>query len=84
MKDETPDFTVERLGHCTIRSPLTDVPFVRDDDYALYHANVARIRLAFAVEPMHQSCCFQNDVIEEAISMPRPATALLSALTNAP
>ena len=44
MKDVVPDFTVDRLGECTVPSPVTDVPFVRDDDRALYGAHAARVR----------------------------------------
>jgi 6-phosphofructokinase 1 len=44
MKTEIPDFTVTRLGECTIQSPVTDVPFIRDDSHVLYHAHMERIR----------------------------------------
>ncbi len=53
MKCETPDFTISRLGECTIQSPVTDVPFVSDDSHVLYHAQMDRIRefLDKGIEP---------------------------------
>lgn len=53
MKNEIPDFTVSRLGECNIPSPVTDVPFVRDDGRVLYHAHMERIRefLDKGIEP---------------------------------
>ncbi len=55
MKNETPGFTISRLGECTIQSPVTDVPFVSDDGHVLYHAHMERIRefLDGGVEPPH-------------------------------
>ena len=55
MEKENPDFTVSRLGECGIPSPMTDVPFVRDDGHMLYHSHIGEIRefLDAGVEPPH-------------------------------
>ena len=42
MEKEIPDFTVSRLGDCG--TPVTDVPFVHDDEHVLYHSRIERIR----------------------------------------
>lgn len=47
MDKEIPDFTVPRLGDCSIPSPVTDVPFVKDDEQVLYHSHIERIREFF-------------------------------------
>ena len=44
MQKGIPDFTVSTLGDCGIPSPVTDVPFVRDDEHVLYHSHLERIR----------------------------------------
>lgn len=41
------DFAVSRLGETTIRSPLRDVRFVRDDDRILLSDRVERVRASW-------------------------------------
>jgi len=55
MEKEYPDFSVAKLGDCCIPSPVTDVPFVRDDEHVLYHSHIERIRefLDAGKEPPH-------------------------------
>ena len=38
------EFAVDRLGDCTIPSPLRRVRFVRDDESVLYHSSLAEIQ----------------------------------------
>ena len=49
------DFTVMKLGECTIPSPMSGVRFVRDDDHILYHSDIREIRqyIAAGKEPPH-------------------------------
>lgn len=44
MKREIPDFTVSRLGECSITSPMTDVPFVHDDGHVLFDSHLGKVR----------------------------------------
>jgi 6-phosphofructokinase 1 len=37
------DFTVSRLGECTIASPMPDVRFVRDEERLLYHSRIEEV-----------------------------------------
>jgi 6-phosphofructokinase 1 len=49
------DFTVMKLGECTIPSPMSGVRFVNDDDRIIYHSDMKEIRkyLADGKEPPH-------------------------------
>jgi 6-phosphofructokinase 1 len=44
MEKEYPDFSVSSLGECVIPSPVTDVPFIKDEEHVLYHSHLERIR----------------------------------------
>jgi 6-phosphofructokinase 1 len=44
MIDRDLDFSIRRLGECRVRSPLTGVRFVRDDERVLYHGWLEDIR----------------------------------------
>jgi hypothetical protein len=49
------DFTVMKLGECTIPSPMSGVRFVKEDDHILYHSDIREIRqyIAAGKEPPH-------------------------------
>jgi 6-phosphofructokinase 1 len=49
------DFTIMKLGECTIPSPMSGVRFVKDDDHILYHSDIREIRqyIAAGKEPPH-------------------------------
>jgi len=49
------DFTIMKLGECTIPSPMSGVRFVKEDDHILYHSDIREIRQYIAVgkEPPH-------------------------------
>jgi 6-phosphofructokinase 1 len=49
------NFTVMKLGECTIPSPMSGVRFVKEDDHILYHSDIREIRqyLAAGKEPPH-------------------------------
>ncbi len=38
MNEQTPDFTIERLGECRIPSPMRGVRFIGDGERILYHS----------------------------------------------
>lgn len=38
------DFSIARLGECRVRSPLSGVRFIRDDERVLYHARLEDLR----------------------------------------
>jgi len=44
------DFTVMKLGECTIPSPMSGVRFVRDDENVLYHSDIREIRQYIALD----------------------------------
>jgi 6-phosphofructokinase 1 len=49
------DFTVMKLGECTIPSPMSGVRFVKDGDSVLYHSDIREIRkyIDLRKEPPH-------------------------------
>jgi 6-phosphofructokinase 1 len=49
------DFTVMKLGECTIPSPMSGIRFVKEDDRILYHSDIRGIRqyIALGKEPPH-------------------------------
>jgi 6-phosphofructokinase 1 len=49
------DFTVMKLGECTIPSPMSGVRFVNDDDRIIYQSEIKEIRkyLVLGKEPPH-------------------------------
>ncbi len=44
MEKDNPDFTISGLGDCSIPSPVTDVPFIGDDEHVLYQSDLKKIR----------------------------------------
>lgn len=42
--EQAKDFMIQRLGDCTIPSPMTGVRFTDDDEHVLYHSNLEEIR----------------------------------------
>jgi 6-phosphofructokinase 1 len=44
MQEGKPDFTIFRLGECSIPSPMPSTHFVDDDDHVLYHNNLRKIQ----------------------------------------
>jgi hypothetical protein len=43
------DFTVTKLGECTVLSPMPGVRFVKEDDHILYHNDIREIRKYIAI-----------------------------------
>jgi 6-phosphofructokinase 1 len=44
MVGGNPDFSIRRLGECRVRSPLSGVRFVGDDERVLYHSRLEDVR----------------------------------------
>ena len=44
MEDTALDFTIERLGECSIPSPLDGVRFVSDAQRVLYHNSLEEVK----------------------------------------
>ena len=44
MRDHDLDFTIARLGECTIPSPMSGVRFTRDEERVLYHSTLEGIK----------------------------------------
>jgi 6-phosphofructokinase 1 len=47
------DFTIQRLGECTIPSPMSGIRFTGDDEHVLYHSDLKEIKrcLDAGIEP---------------------------------
>jgi len=43
--EEAKDFTIQRLGDCTVPSPMSGVRFTRDEEHVLLHSDLGTIRL---------------------------------------
>jgi len=44
MDDGSPDFTIERLGECSIPSPMKSIDFIRDSERVLYNSRLEDIQ----------------------------------------
>jgi 6-phosphofructokinase 1 len=44
MAESELDFSIQRLGECRVRSPLSAVRFTRDDERVLYHARLEELK----------------------------------------
>ncbi|HXX81010.1 MAG TPA: ATP-dependent 6-phosphofructokinase [Thermodesulfovibrionales bacterium] len=42
--EETQDFTVQRLGECTVPSPMSGARFTNDDEHILLHSDLTEIK----------------------------------------
>ena len=47
MMENDLDFTIEKLGECTIPSPLKGMPFVSDEKRVLYHSEPSEVKSYF-------------------------------------
>ena len=44
MRDRDLDFTIARLGEGRLRSPVSGVRFIRDDERVLYHSGLEDVK----------------------------------------
>jgi len=51
--EEAKDFTIQRLGDCTVPSPMSGIRFTKDDEHVLLHSDLNEIkkRLDAGIEP---------------------------------
>ncbi|HYQ48788.1 MAG TPA: hypothetical protein VEP69_06945, partial [Thermodesulfovibrionales bacterium] len=51
--EQAKDFMIQRLGHCTVTSPMSGVRFTGDEEHILLHSdlNVIRRYLDAGTEP---------------------------------
>ena len=51
--EQTQDLTIQRLGDCTVPSPMSGIRFTKDDEHVLLHSDLNEIkkRLDAGIEP---------------------------------